>query len=423
MDISYLKSNFQKLFDHLKKNNYHKDACWLTKRCVNLVLTFGPTSESYEEIFWNEVKRRGYKSNEPRFKALRVYLGNVKRFHIERKLPDRKIHECLFPRTPVEAKLTKEYQELVHFYKEEHSKCQFISDKSIYTRTRVLIGFLSYLQDSNIISLNDISESSVLFFFHDGEKQKRGKDFCFLLKRALEFIKTYHQEEYVKDKVSNVIGWLPRIKSGEKPYPYLEKEEFEKIREVLLDEGNKLTHRDRLVGWILFFWGLRGTDIISLTIGNIDWRYEVVSLIQSKTGEYLSLPMNVHIGNELFDYLTMERSTAELEGPILRQQKSIDRSLGNAAGILSKIFKIAGIRQNGGGGLRLMRHNLVTTLLGRNAACEVVSSIVGHRSPESLKHYADSDIDHLRACALSIEDYPMPSNYFQSNPPIYGKTI
>ena len=126
----------------------------------------------------------------------------------------------------------------------------------------------------------------------------------------------------------------------------------------------------------------------------------------------MSLPMNVHIGNELFDYLTMERANAELEGPILRQQRSTDRSLGTVAGILSKIFKIAGVRQNTVGGLRLMRHNLVTTLLGQSTACEVVSSIVGHRSPESLKHYADSGIDHLRACALSIEDYPMPPNYF-----------
>ena len=311
MDISYLKSNSQNLIEHLEKNNYQRDAFWLTRRCINLVLSLGATSESYEEIFWNEVKRRGYKPNESRFKSFRIYLGNVKRFHIEGKFPDRKVHGCLFPKKPIEALLTEEYQTLVRFHKEEQLNHQFISDKSIYTRTRALIGFLSNLQNSDIFSLNDISESSVLAFFHDGKKQKRGKDFCFLLKQAFEFIKTYHQEEYVKTNVTKIINWLPHIKSGEKPYPYLEKEEFEKIRSVLLDEGNKLTHRDRLVGWILFFWGLRGTDIISLTTGNVDWRNEVVSLIQSKTGEPLSLPMNVHIGNELFDYLTMERGNSE----------------------------------------------------------------------------------------------------------------
>lgn len=412
MDISYLKNNAQRLIEHLEKNNYQKDAFRLTKRCINLVFTLGPTVESYEEIFWNEVKNRGYKPNETRFKAFKSYLGNVKRFHIEGKLPDRKAHNYLFPKIPVEARLLEEYQSLISFHKEAHLSHKFISDKSIYTRTRALIAFLSYLQDSGIVSLENVNEPNVLAFFHDGKKQKRGKDFCFLLKRALEFIKTHHQEKYIRDTVAKIIDWLPHIKSGEKPYPYLKRDEFEKIRTVLLDENNRLTHRDRLVGWILFFWGLRGTDIISLTTDNVDWKNEVVNLTQSKTGEYLSLPMNVHIGNELFDYITTERTDVKLGGPIIRQEKSTDRYLGSVAGILSKIFKVAGIRQNTGGGLRLMRHNLVTTLLGHNTSCEVVSSIVGHKSPESLKFYADSDIDHLRACALSIEDYPMPSNYF-----------
>lgn len=250
MDISYLKSNAQSLIEHLKKNNYQKDAFWLTRRCINLVLTFGPTAESYEEIFWNEVQQRGYKPNEPRFKAFMVYLGNVKRFHTEGKLPDRKVHGCLFPRKPLETQLTEEYQALVRFHKEEQLSHQFISDKSIYIRTRALIGFLSYLQDSDIFSLNDISESSVLAFFHDGEKQKRGKDFCSLLKRAFEFIKTYHQEEYVKTNVTKIINWLPHIKSGEKPYPYLEKEEFEKSEQSFWTrETNLLIETDLLVGF------------------------------------------------------------------------------------------------------------------------------------------------------------------------------
>ena len=412
MDVSYLKSNCDELIEHLKNNNYQRDALWLTKRCIKLVLTLGPNTESYEEIFNYEVKRRGYMPTESRCKALRCYLGNVKRFHLEHKLPDRKVHNTLFPKIPVEDKLIEEYKALVKFHKEEQLHRQFISAKSIYTSTRALITFLRHLQELSILSLNNVTESHVLIFFHDGVKQKRGRDFCFLLKRALEFIRTYHHDELVTKNIAKIVDWLPHIKSGESPYPYLTKEEFEKIREVLLDEGNKLTHRDRLVGWILFFWGLRGSDIVSLTSGNVDWKNEIVSLIQSKTKEPLVLPMNVHIGNELFDYLTLERSEARLEGPIIRQQRSVNRTLGSASYILAKIFKVANIRKNEVKGLRLMRHNLVTALLGQSTACEVVSSIVGHASPESLKYYADTDIEHLKACALSIEDYPMPANYF-----------
>ena len=74
MDVSYLKSNSDKLIEHLKNNNYQRDALRLTKRCINLVLTLGPNTESYAEIFNYEVKRRGYMPNEQRCKALRCSL-------------------------------------------------------------------------------------------------------------------------------------------------------------------------------------------------------------------------------------------------------------------------------------------------------------------------------------------------------------
>lgn len=70
----------------------------------------------------------------------------------------------------------------------------------------------------------------------------------------------------------------------------------------------------------------------------ITWENEVVNLIQSKTKETLSFPMNVYSSNELFDYLIVKKSTTKLEGPIPRQQKPINRPLGTVAGILSKIF-------------------------------------------------------------------------------------
>lgn len=57
MDISYLKSNAQRLIEHLKKDNYQKDAFWQTRRCINLVLTLGPTAEIMR-------KSSGMKSNE-----------------------------------------------------------------------------------------------------------------------------------------------------------------------------------------------------------------------------------------------------------------------------------------------------------------------------------------------------------------------
>ena len=53
---------------------------------------------------------------------------------------------------------------------------------------------------------------------------------------------------------------------------------------------------------------------------------------------------NIYSSNELFDYLIVKKSTTKLEGPIPRQQKPINRTLGTVAGILSKIFNQKKVR-------------------------------------------------------------------------------
>jgi hypothetical protein len=44
----------------------------------------------------------------------------------------------------------------------------------------------------------------------------------------------------------------------------------------------------------------------------------------------------------------------------------------------------------------------------------IISEILGHEAPESLGHYLSSDINHLRTCALSIEEFPVAEEVFQA---------
>jgi len=67
----------------------------------------------------------------------------------------------------------------------------------------------------------------------------------------------------------------------------------------------------------------------------------------------------------------------------------------------------------GAKGLRVFRHHFVTCLLTKGVECEVVSSLVGHQSPESLKPYVDADIEHLKECSIDISSYPVNLNIFE----------
>jgi integrase len=206
---------------------------------------------------------------------------------------------------------------------------------------------------------------------------------------------------------------LPAIKAGNKNFQYLTPQESMKIRECLENRDSGLTHLERSIGWLLYFLGLRGTDITKLKPENIDWKYDRIHLIQSKTGEPLTMPMNAATGNELFDYITTERPENAAKTVIVTKSRP-HGELKNLGGLVRKLFEKAGVRTDGGTkGLRVLRHHLVTYLLSHGIECDVVSSIAGHRSPESIKPYADADIEHLRECSISVAEYPVSNELFE----------
>ena len=56
---------------------------------------------------------------------------------------------------------------------------------------------------------------------------------------------------------------------------------------------------------------------------------------------------------------------------------------------------------------------MATSLLANEVAIPVISSILGHTSPESVNPYVDADIEHLRECALDISGYPIAEEVFE----------
>lgn len=410
MDITNLKENYPYLIDFLIKNGYSKDVIHKTQKCIRLTLDVGSSSEiaSYEDLFYYEVKRQDYKPNEQRYKAFRCYLGNIKRFDKTGEYPSRMKSVDKFPAVPsVFDKLNAEYQLIVKHHLEVGGRSSKMP-QTIRAEARASMYLFKHLQDLGADTLNEVTPEMVYRFFFDEEKQKRGRDYCSQIKRALK-----SAESLIGEPVRRLLYLLPSIKSANKNFQYLTPEESRKIRECLEDEKTQLTHIERSVGWMLYFLGLRGTDIVSLSIKNIDWKHDRIRITQSKTNQSLVLPMNAAIGNELFDYITKERPGSDVD-TIFITKLTPHRSFKDLRGIVTRIFEKAGVRTDGRTiGPRIFRHHLVTFLLSRGVDCDIVSSIVGHTSPESIKHYADADIEHLRECSLSVQDYPILSKLFE----------
>lgn len=84
-----------------------------------------------------------------------------------------------------------------------------------------------------------------------------------------------------------IISYLPALKNRRKVYPFLEKEELDKLTDFLATETS-ISLRDKAVLTLGMYTGLRGCDIRTLSLDDIDWENNLIHIMQSKTGSPLT---------------------------------------------------------------------------------------------------------------------------------------
>ena len=105
-----------------------------------------------------------------------------------------------------------------------------------------------------------------------------------------------------------ILSYLPALNRRRKNIQYLTEKEMSSVKDVLMSEKSNITLRNRAIGMLLFFTGIRSSDIAGLTFSeSTDWEKEEIRIFQKKTGNELVLPLTARIGNALYDYITMER--------------------------------------------------------------------------------------------------------------------
>jgi integrase len=151
--------------------------------------------------------------------------------------------------------------------------------------------------------------------------------------------------------------------------------------------------------------GLRSIDILNLKLEEIHWRSNTLELAQAKTEAHLVLPLLTNVGNALADYILQGRPASPLPYVFLRGQAPY-RKLSNYSsyGISRQLMKLAGIRQGKGErkGFHCLRHTVAARLLAGGTPLPVISSLLGHQDKNSTRVYLSTDLEHLRACALSL---------------------
>lgn len=408
MEQLSLRERYPILIGFLKEHGYAHSYIRKFETEVRVILRMIETQTwvSYEDLYKQHCDA-GYGSKYLRSK--KSILGLVAQFDIQGIFPGGPGIFSNFVRQNALETLLPEFKSVILHYKVVEGK-RGIGESTIAVSSWNTASFFRQMQELGITELIQIKEHHILDFFYSNGHLRYGHSF----KKNIKAVFKACADKY--SECQNIVTYLPDLREKRKNIQYLTTEEAVKIRKALKDLGNRLNYRDRAVGALLMYTGLRSCDIANLKMQDIHWKDDVITIYQQKTSVALTLPLRAVVGNPIFDYITRERPQSKASNLFVsetRPHRAIS-STSVSIHITGNIFNAAGVRMGKSDcrGSHIFRHLLAITLLENGIPQPIISSTLGHTSPDSTEPYLSADFTHLKECGINIGNYPISEEVF-----------
>lgn len=169
-----------------------------------------------------------------------------------------------------------------------------------------------------------------------------------------------------------------------------------------INRSNPVGLRDFTMFYLMAIYGLRASDVVALTLDNIQWRARKICISQRKTGTPLELPLIDAAATALYTYLK-KVAPPPSRHLFFRFKAPIGPLTTTAVSTRFKVWaRRSGTEIPGWGSCHRIRHSYAVFLLRSGTAVKTISDILGHRTLESTSTYLRLAIEDLRDVALPV---------------------
>jgi integrase/recombinase XerD len=176
----------------------------------------------------------------------------------------------------------------------------------------------------------------------------------------------------------------------------------------LLSAPNRSTaagRRDYAILMLLVVYGLRASEVVALSLEDVDWRGNRLRIRRSKGGDRNWYPLHPEVGEAIADYVLQGRphsASAQifftLHAPVRPWRRS--NAVGN---VVMRQLRRAGV-ESPHWGTHTLRHSRAVHLLQHGFSLNAIGQLLGHRHPQSTFIYAKAALDDLRPVGLEVTD-------------------
>lgn len=276
-------------------------------------------------------------------------------------------------------KPTKEFLDYLKFGK----NC---SEATILSYQHDIEKFFAFLFKEDV-NMDEVDQIVIRNFFTEEISNGVSKRSCKRRLTALrQFYKYLYKQGYVKDDPFLFID-SPKI---EKKYPrVLYKEQIEEILNENRKREDGLALRDQAILSLLYFCGLRASELCGLELQNIYLKQRVLKVYGKGRKERI-VPFNDECKKDIEMYLKLSRTK------LLSKNKELSKKLilnnnGHSLTVRGLEYILDSIELKAGTFLNLhphiLRHSFATHLLENGADLRIIQELLGHESINTTQIY------------------------------------
>jgi len=288
------------------------------------------------------------------------------------------------------------YEKYCGYLKQVGMSDSTIRGHSRYAR-RILVGL-----EKNVSSYETLTAADLYNFYVNNDNMPRQSHSV-----ARRFFSFLYKNDVIKSDLSVCVPYV-RLP---KPLPSVyTSDEIDRIL-AAVDRSEPTGKRDYAILMLASHMGMRSSDIVNLSMKNIDTIRKSISIIQVKTSTPQTFVMNDDVKNALFDYINNGRPNTESDKIFLGSAAPCMPILAATCfSITRKYIVLAGIEPQGRRcGPHALRASYATALIRKGVPYSVVQEALGHKDLDSSKSYIRNDARRLKTCAL---DVPVPTGAF-----------
>ena len=265
-----------------------------------------------------------------------------------------------------------------------------------YYRT-VTRDFLVHRFGNDSVDLGAICATDIIGFVQRQARRIRPS----ALKQVVAALRAFlRYAEYRGEIGASLIGAVPAVAvwTTTPPLPKAISAEHARLAIASCDQRTGVGRRDRAILLLLARLGLRGGEVITLLLEDVDWDAGRLC-VRGKNGHQCLMPLPVDVGEAIAAYLQNGRPACADRHLFLRSRAPLRGLMQGSDGVGSIVRNAcerAGVDAPHKGSHQF-RHALADRMLQGGASLPEIGELLRHRSPQTTSIYAKVDIDALRA--------------------------